>query len=246
MNYNVKLDVFEGPLDLLLFFIKRDEVDIYDIPISSITLEYLEYLQMMQSMNLHLAGEFILMASMLMRIKAQMLLPHEGSYEEESIEDPRTELVQMLAEYQRYKEASEFFKGLESKQSRMFSVRISHENVTLDPDIFLSDVKLVDFGLIFKRLIDNLPKISYYEVETERVSISQQCLYLQSLFVKRKRIRFSEIARTLTNRIEIVVTFLAILELIRTGKIRVSQKTSLKDFWLTKIEDKSLNVVANA
>ena len=114
MSYHVKLNVFEGPLDLLLFFIKRDEINIYDIPISYITSEYLQYLELMKSMNLQLAGEFIYMASLLMRIKAQMLLPHDINENLEEIEDPRTELVQMLVEYQQYKMASETLRDRKS------------------------------------------------------------------------------------------------------------------------------------
>ena len=107
MNYNIKLEVFEGPLDLLLFFIKRDEIDIYDIPIAHVTREFLEYIHMAHQMNIHLAGEFLEMASILIRIKSKMLLPDKEDQEE--IEDPRTDLVNMLVEYRKYKEISNRF-----------------------------------------------------------------------------------------------------------------------------------------
>ena len=246
MGYNVKLNVFEGPLDLLLFFIKRDEINIYDIPISQITNEYLEYLELMKSMNLHLAGEFILMASLLMRIKVQMLLPHEKVDETGEVEDPRTELVEMLLEYKKYKSASDLLRKLETEQSKLHQVNTFLDSVGWDPDIFLSDVNLLDIGIAFKKLLVNLPKPSYYEIETFKINISQQVQLINSMFLNRKRIRFTELAQHLKNRIEVVVTFLAILEMIKNEELRVSQKIAFSDFWLTKLKVKNLDVVADA
>lgn len=245
MSYNVKLEVFEGPLDLLLFFIKRDEINIYDIPISYITQEYLDYLDVMKSMNLHLAGEFILTASMLIRIKAQMLLPREQADDDQIVEDPRTELVQMLVEYQKYKEASAVFKNLEGKQSKFYPVKISTENISWDPGLFLADVHLVDLGIAFKNLLDSMPKPSYYEIETYKININQQAQVLRAMFANRKRIKFSAVAGTLKNRIEVVVTFLAILEMVKSQEIKVSQKTIFGDIYLTKIQLKESNVIAD-
>ncbi len=246
MSYNVKLDVFEGPLDLLLFFIKRDEINIYDIPISYITQEYLQYLEMMKQMNLHLAGEFILMASLLMRIKVQMLLPRESVENEEEIEDPRTELVQMLVEYQKYQEASSIFRAFEEKQLKYYPVITSSEDSYLDPGIFLSDVNLIDLGISFKNLLDSLPKPKYYEIETYKININRQSQVLRTMFESRKRLRFAEIAKTLKNRIEVVVTFLAILEMTKSAEIKVSQKTVFGDIYLTRIQTKDVDVIADA
>ncbi len=246
MSYNIKLDIFEGPLDLLLFFIKRDEINIYDIPISYITQEYLDYLKVMQNMNLRLAGDFILMASMLMRIKVQMLLPREKVDNEEIIEDPRTELVQMLVEYQKFKEASEIFRRLEENQQKFYPVKTPSENASWDPAIFLSDIHLVDLGVAFKQLIDSMPKPKYYEIETYKININQQAQLLRIMFTRKKRLKFSAIAETLKNRIEVVVTFLAILEMVKSEEIRVSQKTIYGDIYLTKIQLKDANVIANA
>ena len=162
MSYNVKLDVFEGPLDLLLFFIKRDEINIYDIPISHITNEYLEYLELMKSMNLHLAGEFILMASLLIRIKVRMLLPRKEVDETVDVEDPRTELVEMLLEYKKYKDVSNFLRKLETDQLKLHQVNSFLDSVEWDTEIFLSDVNILDKGIAFNKLLVNLPKPSYY------------------------------------------------------------------------------------
>lgn len=238
--------MFEGPLDLLLFFIKRDEINIYDIPISHITNEYLEYLELMKSMNLHLAGEFILMASLLIRIKVQMLLPRKEVDETVDVEDPRTELVKMLLEYKMYKDISNFLRKLETDQLKLHQVNSFLDSVEWDPEIFLSDVNLLDMGIAFKKLLINLPKPSYYEIETYKININQQIQFINSMFLNRKRIRFSELAQRLKNRIEVLITFLAILEMIKNQELRVSQKIVFGDFWLTKLKSENLDVIPNA
>jgi len=238
--------VFEGPLDLLLFFIKRDEINIYDIPISHITNEYLEYLELMKSMNLHLAGEFILMASLLIRIKVRMLLPRKEVDETVDVEDPRTELVEMLLEYKKYKDVSNFLRKLETDQLKLHQVNSFLDSVEWDPEIFLSDVNLLDMGIAFNKLLVNLPKPSYYEIETYKININQQIQFINSMFLNRKRIRFSELAQRLKNRIEVLITFLAILEMIKNQKLRVSQKIVFGDFWLTKLKSEYLDVTSNA
>lgn len=237
--------MFEGPLDLLLFFIKRDEINIYDIPISHITNEYLEYLELMKSMNLHLAGEFILMASLLIRIKVQMLLPRKEVDERADVEDPRTELVEMLLEYKKYKDISNFFRKLETDQLKLHQINSFLDSVEWDPEIFLSDVNLLDLGITFKKLLVNLPKPSYYEIETYKININQQIQFINSMFLNRKRIRFSELALRLKNRIEVLITFLAILEMIKNQELRVSQKIVFGDFWLTKLKSEYLDVTSN-
>ncbi len=246
MSYNVKLDVFEGPLDLLLYFIKRDEINIYDIPIAHLTQEYLDYLQLMQRLNLHLAGEFILMAALLMRIKVQMLLPQPESEESIEVEDPRTELVQMLVEYQKYKAASQFLAQLEAQQSEYVPVSVANPEDRFDPDLFLSEVNLFDLGLVFAQLLKSLPGPQYYELEKIKVTINQQIEFIRNCFNGRQRLRFSEICRQLQNRIEVVVTFLAILEMIKNAEIRVSQKALFDDIWLLSSCRKETHVIANA
>ncbi len=234
MSYNIKLSNFEGPLDLLLFFIKRDEINIYDIPIAHITREYLEYLNLMQSLNLHIAGEFILMASMLMRIKVQMLLPRTETENLNEIEDPRTELVQMLVEYQKYRDLSHEFGRLEEEQRQFYPVNGQVLTQNFDPDLFLADVNLFDLALAFQKVLEAHPERKTMGIETIKINLSEQIQYLRHLFEKRGRIKFIEVVRQLRDRIEVVVTFLALLELIRTAEVRVSQKTVFGDIWLTK------------
>jgi len=246
MSYNVKLDVFEGPLDLLLFFIKRDEINIYDIPISYITREYLDYMQIMKQLNLHLAGEFIIMAALLMRIKAQMLLPQREEEQLEEVEDPRTELVQMLVEYQKYKQASEFLREFENQQRRLHTVNAETAELDFDPDIFLGDVNLIDLALAFKQLIAEMPKPTYYEIEQVKINIRQQSRVLRSLFANRIRIRFSDILKNLDSRIELVVTFLALLEMIKMHEVGVTQHTIYGDFWISKRKMISDEAIADA
>lgn len=246
MSYNVKLEVFEGPLDLLLFFIKRDEINIYDIPIAHITREYLEYMQMMHSLNLHLAGEFILMAALLMRIKAQMLLPQPENEENIEVEDPRTELVQMLVEYQKYKAASQILAQLEEQQSQHFPIIIENQDAGLDPELFLSEVSLIDLGLVMARLLKTLPQPRYYELEAMKISINQQMQVVRNFFIKRRRVKFSDICRQLQSRVEVVVTFLAILELIKNGEIQIAQKGLFEDIWLISKQRLNENAIAAA
>ncbi len=236
MSYHVKLNVFEGPLDLLLFFIKRDEINIYDIPIAYITKEYLQYIEMMHRMNLHLAGEFLTIAAMLMRIKVRMLLPREEDEEEEEIEDPRTDLVQMLLEYKKFKEISACLQDLEEDHAKVHTVQIPAHTATYDPDLFLADVELLDLGIMFSKLLAKLPKPSYYEVERIQISINHQIQWISSRFADRKRIRFSEITKQLRNRLEVVVTFLAILEMVKSRQYSLFQKSLFGDLWMTKLE----------
>ncbi len=246
MSYNVKLNVYEGPLDLLLFFIKRDEINIYDIPIAHITREYLDYIHLMQSMNFQLAGEFILMAALLMRIKVQMLLPQPEVEKLEDVEDPRTELVQMLVDYQKYRDVSEQLRRLEENQSQYFPVNSTVAMRNYDPELFLSDVNLIDLGLTFQRILDKMPKVRQFGIETIKINIRQQIQFLREFFVRRNRIRFTEIATKLTDRIEVVVTFLAILEMIKSNEINVSQKDIFGEIWLTKKKSTEEYVIANA
>lgn len=246
MSYQVKLEIFEGPLDLLLFFIKRDEINIYDIPISDITNEYLQYLDMMQQKNLHLAGEFIHMAALLMQIKVRMLLPKGETEPEENAEDPRTELVQMLVEYRKYKEVCTFLREIEEKQTRFHTVSAVADVDQVDADIFLGEVELIDLGIAFKELLDKMPKPKYYEVKQMKINISRQSELIRSMLDQKPKFKFSDLAAAITNRIELVVTFLAVLELIKTETIDVIQRSVFGDFIIRRRKEEGANAVTNA
>lgn len=245
MGYSVKLDVFEGPLDLLLYFIKRDEINIYDIPISKITDEYLEYLQLMKDMNLQIAGEFILMAALLIRIKLQMLLVPDGEEEEIEVEDPRTELVQMLEEYQKYKKAGEYLKLLEEENLKYHPINIEKPATDIDVDLFLSDVSLYDLAVLFKNFVQKAPKSRLYEIEAVRFTVDQRMQQLRSFFIRKKKVKFNELELDRKNRLEIIVTFLAILEMVKNGELGIHQERNFDDIILEYRNGVEVETVAN-
>lgn len=225
--YAIKLSDFEGPLDLLLFFIKRDELDIYDIPISRITKEFMEYLQYMEELDLEVAGEFIVMAAELMQIKAKMLLPPEPGEQEE--EDPRANLVKRLVEYKRFKEVATQMAARETEQLKVFYRGYYDadpaETDTGEDKNMLHDVSLFDLIASFKFAIERMPKKFVHEIVRPNVSIDEQIEYIRNFFTRRSEATFFELIEGMTEKIRIVVTFLALLELIRAKKIIVRQPT---------------------
>jgi segregation and condensation protein A len=237
-TYRVKLSDFEGPLDLLLFFIKRDELDIYDIPIAMITKEFLEYLQYLQELNLDVAGEFIVTAAELMQIKVQMLLPRpDGDGEEEF--DPRAELVRRLLEYKRWKEMAELLERKQLQQ-RKLAYRGNFEN---DPKIIeqeteenlLRDVTLFDLIASFQHAVNKMPRKHVHEINKLNVSLDEQMEYIINLFKDRVEVSFYEIVLSMTEKIRIVVTFIAILELMKQHLIAINQFDSYGDITIVKL-----------
>jgi len=237
--YKIKLDTFEGPLDLLLFFIKRDELDIYDIPISSITKEFLEYVNLIKMLDLEVAGDFILMASTLMHIKARMLLPREIDEKGEEI-DPRAELVKALLEYKRYKEMSEELSFFESNQ-RMLKYRgnfssdlkeAPHEYETL-----LKNVSIYDLAKAFKKAIDQVKEVPVHAIKMEKVSIDEQMDFIFGMLNDKGEIEFLIMIKNLTEKIRIVVTFIALLELVKSGMIGIKESQNINDFIIYKINN---------
>jgi len=237
--YKIKLDTFEGPLDLLLFFIKRDELDIYDIPISSITKEFLEYVNLIKMLDLEVAGDFILMASTLMHIKARMLLPREIDEKGEEI-DPRAELVKALLEYKRYKEMSEELSFFESNQ-RMLKYRgnfssdlkeAPHEYETL-----LKNVSIYDLAKAFKKAIDQVKEVPVHAIKMEKVSIDEQMDFIFGMLNDKGEIEFLIMIKDLTEKIRIVVTFIALLELVKSGMIGIKESQNINDFIIYKINN---------
>ncbi|MEX1139342.1 MAG: segregation/condensation protein A [Bacteroidota bacterium] len=223
--YTVKLTDFEGPLDLLLFFLKRDELDIYNIPISRITREFLDYLHFMESLDLEVAGEFLVMAAELMQIKVKMLLPPEPG--EEGEEDPRANLVKRLVEYKRFKETSAHMAVLEGERLliRERGYREADEKVMpVDEDEnILRDVSLFDLIASFKFAMDRMPRTFVHEVIRMNVSIDEQLEFLREFFSRRSEATFSELIRGMEEKIRVVVTFLALLDMIRNKHLIVRQ-----------------------
>jgi segregation and condensation protein A len=226
MAYRVKLDIFEGPFDLLLFLIRKHEVDIYDIPIHTITKQFLEYLELMQLLDLEVAGDFIEMIAILMSIKAKMLLP-KPAFEDEDIEDPRTELVERLLEYKKFKEAAGDMSMMEDHRRllypRKYIQKIEKHSPLVSTEEYLENVTLFDMLLAFKKALDNMPKVTHHEVRRIEVTIEEQTAYILAAVSDKSQILFSELCRSLKDKIFIIVTFLALLDLIKLGKIKVTQ-----------------------
>ncbi|MEE9449805.1 MAG: segregation/condensation protein A, partial [Ignavibacteriaceae bacterium] len=222
-----------------LFFIKRDELDIYDIPIASITKEFLEYVNLIKILDLEVAGDFILMASTLMHIKARMLLPREIDEKGEEI-DPRAELVKALLEYKRYKEMSEELSFFESNQ-RMLKYRgnfssdlkeAPHEYETL-----LKNVSIYDLAKSFKNAIERVKEVPVHEIEKDKVSIDEQMNFIFGMLNENKEIGFLILVKDLTEKIKIVVTFIALLELVKSGMIGIKVSPNINDFVIYKINN---------
>ncbi len=237
--YKIKLEHFEGPLDLLLFFIKRDELNIYDIPISKITKEFLEYVNLIKMLDLEVAGDFILMASTLMHIKVRMLLPPDVDEKGEEI-DPRGELVQALLEYKRYKEMSEELAFFETSQRKLnFRSNYSEDPAEAPPEyeVLLKNVSIFDLAKAFKKALEGVKQPVVHEVIKINISIDEQIEYILKLLDENKRIHFLTLVHPMRERIRIVITFIALLELVKMQRIGIEGSDNFNDFVLIKLND---------
>ena len=218
--YKVQLNNFEGPIDLLLYFIRRDELDIYDIPISEITREFVRTVEEWKKMHLHVAGDFIVMASTLMRIKAKLLLPRPELDDEGEIIDPRTELILQLVEYKRFKNAAELLGNLSNERELNFPRKLEH---SIDEELgdfeenIIINASLYDLAKVFKNAIDNMPVVSQFELSREPVKLEEQKEFILKHFDGDGKLKFSTVLNKLDTRMKIVVTFLAILDMVREG-----------------------------
>ena len=230
--YKIKLDQFEGPLDLLLFFIKRDELNIYDIPISRITGEFLEYVNLIKLMDLEVAGDFILMASTLMHIKVRMLLPREVDDLGEEI-DPRADLIKALLEYKKYKEVAEDLTYFESSQRKIsFRGDFSEDAMEAPPEyeILLKNISIFDLAKAFKKAIEGIKPQIVHEVRKINISIDEQIQYILSRVLEKGEIHFLSLVHGMKEKIRIVITFVALLELTKMEKIGIKESPEFNDF----------------
>lgn len=228
--HKVELDQFQGPLDLLLYFIRRDEIDINDIPIAKITAEYLQIVEDMKSMNLSIAGEFILMAATLMRIKSKMLLPRPDLDDLGEPIDPRTELVQQLIEYKKYKDIadnlSEKWEALSYQHERTLTQSIDE----IDEEInYLKEVSVFELAKHFKEVMDRAPEINPYEVDLNTLDLSDKKQYILSSFDGRGILSFEHLLKSCKSKLEVVITFIALLDLVQQFKIAVLQSSLFED-----------------
>lgn len=238
-DYKVKLEVFEGPLDLLLYLIKKEEVDIYDIPIERITNQYMEYLTLMQMLNLEVAGEFLVMAATLMYIKSRMLLPVDQQVtdsEAEDGEDPRWELIRQLVEYKKFKDAAVQLAKREAEQANIFPRHSPDTGIAMDKDVPLADVSIFDLINAFN---DVLKKASardgFREIIEEKYTVSDKIEEILYTLRDQTQIIFSELFARATSRAEIVVMFLALLELIRLKRLKVRQEEAFGEIHVIKV-----------
>jgi segregation and condensation protein A len=222
----VKTEIFEGPLDLLLHLIKKNEVDIYNIPIAAISRQYLEYLDVMRELNLDVAGEFLVMASTLIQIKSQMLLPQSADpdQEEDKAEDPRAELVRRLLEYERYRDASTELVSRHLLGRDVFTRSL--ESSELDSPVAeekLPDLDLFELVDAFRRILSRIPKESFHEVGSENISIADRISDILEFLKGKESVSFDDLFEGSATREYLVATFLAILELCRLRMIRILQ-----------------------
>lgn len=223
-DYKVKLEIFEGPLDLLLYLIKRDEIDIHEISIERITKQYLEYLQAFKELKIDVAGEFIVMAANLIYLKSRSLLPLDQQPPEEDAEedDPRWDLIRQLIEYKKFKEAAAQLQVREWEQERIFTRDggNAHEAGPLQ----LDEVSIFQLINAFQNVIKRVEaREDLREIFGERFTVSEKIETILQRIANGMSVRFSELFADIASRVEIVVTFLALLELIRLKQIRAIQ-----------------------
>ncbi len=244
-NFEVKLSLFEGPFDLLLFFIERDELDIYDIPISKITNDFLDYLHHLEQLNVDVASEFILVAATLMRIKSKMLLPRPQIDEQGNEIDPRDELVKHLLEYKKYKSVIETFHKMEEtelmKEKRgnlMKELRTLAESSNVEAE--LQDVDLFKLMTVFEKVLrrfeaeKNKP---VHQVIQYPYTVEGQKEFLLHEVSSKERVSFSEIIETYKTRIALIFNFLAILDLLAQGQLSIQVGEGYNNFWIVKTEE---------
>lgn len=237
-EYKVNLEVFEGPLDLLLYLIKKDEVDIYDIPINRITTQYMEYLELMKILNLEIAGDFIVMASTLMLIKSRLLLPDEerGPVEEDDEDDPRWDLVRQLVEYKKFKDAAGFLEHLEEEQENVFGREGEHVELGARPDVGMQDISIFDLITALNQALDRAPKEDLQEIFAEQFTVADKVNDLLERTSGGKPLTLGRLFRNMRSRQEIVCTFLAVLELIKLNRLSARQDSHFDEIVIEQIE----------
>ncbi len=225
-EYSIKLPLFEGPLDLLLHLIKKNEIDIYDIPIAEVAEQYLNYLELMKELNLDVAGEFLVMAATLAQIKSRMLLPpREGEGEQEEGKDPRAELVARLVEYKRFKEAAH---ALGSREEFWREVFVRQGKGAWEDGGGQGEEMLFNFGVLdlldaFKRVLAGMPEGCFHEIGGEDISITDRINHILERLEGADSITFESLFAGIRTRAEVIASFLALLELARLRAIRIMQ-----------------------
>ncbi|MCK4858213.1 MAG: segregation/condensation protein A [candidate division Zixibacteria bacterium] len=233
-GFPVKLEGFEGPLDLLLYLIRNQEIDIYDIPVARITEQYLKYLSMMKLLNLEIAGEYVLMAATLIRIKARLLMPRHEEIEGEE-EDPREELIVALLEYKKYKEASERLRRFEVAERQ---IRTREDFSYLEPEVietFTVEASLYDLVRAFHEVMEQAAREKTHEVDNFDLSIEDQVEHILNMLTQVDQVTLSKLVEHNRARLYYVITFLALLELVKLQRISLRQQASFGEIYVRRI-----------
>jgi segregation and condensation protein A len=239
-DYKVKFEVFEGPLDLLLYLIKKEEVDIYEVNLTRLATQFIEYIDTMRLMDLEIAGEFLVMASTLMYIKSRELLPVDQQVQtedEDEGDDPRWELIRQLVEYKKFKDAASKLQVLESQQEDIFprvGGKLSFEAeppIATRPDVSIFDL-VNAVNSVLKRLATRDDQRDIFE---DKWSVSEKIEHLMKAIKDRTSLKFSELFEGVTSRSEVVVTFLALLELIRLKQLAAIQRAAFGEIEITQV-----------
>ena len=228
--YKVSLETFEGPLDLLLHLIKKNDIDIYDIPIALVLEQYLEYLELAKELNIDLAGDFLLTAAELLLIKSRLLMPQDEEGEEEG-PDPREELVRRLLEYQRYKQAGKELLGRSMLGRDVFKRGSLEETPGTEKGEL--DADLTSLLLAFQSVLKRLPRQQAYEIEGERASVADKILALTERLQEAHELKFEKLFDLEKGREDVVVTFLALLEMAKMHMLLIRQGSRYDEIFIT-------------
>lgn len=238
---HVKIAIYDGPLDLLLDLIKKNEMDIYDIKVSEITTQYLEYLSRIKELDLEIAGEFIVMAATLIWIKSKMLLPQDGTNEDEEGGDPRAELVRKLLEYQAFKQAAKELGLMEDERGQVFTRQITDYYLSdldaQDLDIDSFSANLYDLLSAFQTVLSKTANEAMHEVFEQVVSIEERMVQIRTTLLTKKKMVFSELFQGGWTRNLLIVTFLAVLEIVRTKVARVMQDKQFGEIYIEQLPE---------
>ena len=235
-KYSIKLNNFEGPMDLLLYFINRDRIDIYDIPILKIIKDYFKYINMMEKMDIDLGAEFIYMSTLLIQIKARMLLPKTIDENSEQLDDPRIELIHKILEYKRFKNISNKLQDKLDAHNKRYP-KGNSMNYLPSTDlatIFPSDIKLFDLAKTFKNILDSLPENNELDVLSEEISLQEQMNFIMDILSNKKKFYLTEIIAN-NSKNYVISLFLAVLELIRIKKIDFKQIKNFSDIMISRL-----------
>lgn len=243
MSYKLHLEIFEGPLDLLLYLIKKNDINIYDIPITQVTDQYLEYIEMMKILDLEVIGDFLVMAATLMQIKSRMLLPPDPSEADQPPEDPRDELVRRLQEYQVFKEIAEQLKQKEGQRQDLFARKLDddlkQELKDESKEVYF-EANLFDLINAFSKALAKYKEQATYELSQEEFTVEQKIHDILHTLLKSPHLILADLFGRAKNRIEVVATFIAVLELIRLREIKVVQRYQFGDIEVVRNKDNVL------